>query len=107
MTAAVIAQSVRILRQSSLLAELYAWQAYLQGLHLKAAMYDRALDLEMFARCTNLSERIVSCYCEGFREEWVLGPHAENPQAFTVEMSSEHDVYALFLSMAHQLRSAS
>lgn len=44
MTRAVIAQSVRILRERSLLAELYAWQAHLQGLHLKAAMYDREAD---------------------------------------------------------------
>jgi len=43
-TRAVIAQSVRILRQNSLLAEQYAWAAHLQGLHLKAAMYDREAD---------------------------------------------------------------
>ena len=66
----------------------------------------RPLDLAMFAHSTDLSNRIDSCYCEGFREEWVLGPHAKNPRAFTVEMNGEHDVYALFLSMAHQLRGA-
>lgn len=44
MTRAIIAESVRILRQRSLLADLYAWQAHLQGLHLKAAQYDREAD---------------------------------------------------------------
>jgi len=43
-TRAVIAQSVRILRQSSLLAEQLAWAAHLAGLHLKAAQYDREAD---------------------------------------------------------------
>ena len=62
------------------------------------------VDLALFKSRVNLSERIAPCYCEGFREEWVLGAHAENPRAFTVEMGSEHDVYALFLSMAAQLR---
>lgn len=44
MTAAIIARSVRILRQSSLLAESLAWKAHLDGLHLKAAHYDREAD---------------------------------------------------------------
>jgi len=43
-TAAVIARSVRILRQSSLLAEQLAWAAHLAGLHLKAAHFDREAD---------------------------------------------------------------
>lgn len=41
MTAAVIARSVRILRQSSLLAEQYAWEAHLQGRYVLSARYDR------------------------------------------------------------------
>lgn len=44
MTAAVIARSVRILRQSSLLAESFAWQAHLKGLHVLSAHYDREAD---------------------------------------------------------------
>ena len=44
MTRAIIAESVRILRRSSLLADQLAWQAHLQGLHLKAAQYDREAD---------------------------------------------------------------
>ena len=44
MTAAIIQRSVRILRQSSLLAESFAWAAHLQGLHVLAAHYDREAD---------------------------------------------------------------
>jgi len=43
-TRAVIAESVRILRRSPLLAESLAWQAYMAGLPLKAAQYDREAD---------------------------------------------------------------
>lgn len=44
MTAAVIARSVRILRQSSLAAESLAWEAHLQGRHVLSAHYDREAD---------------------------------------------------------------
>ena len=44
MTAAIISRSVRILRQSSLLAESLAWKAHLEGYPLKAAHYDREAD---------------------------------------------------------------
>ena len=44
MTAAIISRSVRILRQSSLLAESFAWQAHLAGLHVLSAHYNREAD---------------------------------------------------------------
>ena len=44
MTAAVIQRSVRILRQSSLLAEQYAWETHIKGLHVLSAHYDREAD---------------------------------------------------------------
>ena len=62
------------------------------------------VDLSAFASRTNLAEQINPVYCEGFDESLVLGPHATSPRRFTVSIGDEYDVYALFLTMAHQLR---
>lgn len=44
-------------------------------------------------------------YCSGFRGDWVLGAYENiETRAFTVEMWSQYDVYALFMTIAHQLR---
>ena len=65
---------------------------------------ERPIDLAPMGHLVDPTERVHSVYCEGFREEWVLGSHATDPRRFTVEMSREHDVYAMFLLIAHQLR---
>lgn len=58
MTAAIIQCSVRILRQSSLLAEAYAWQAHLAGLHVLSAHYDREAD-RLWARSEQVAKAEV------------------------------------------------
>lgn len=58
MTAAVIARSVRILRQSSLLAEQYAWEAHLQGRYVLSAHYDREAD-SLWARSEQVAKAEV------------------------------------------------
>ena len=58
MTAAIIARSVRILRQSSLLAEQYAWETHLKGLHVLSAHYDREAD-SLWARSEDVAKAEV------------------------------------------------
>ena len=58
MTALVIARSVRILRQSSLLAEAYAWETHLKGLHVLSAHYDREAD-RLWARSEDVAKAEV------------------------------------------------
>ena len=58
MTAAIIARSVRILRQSSLLAEAFAWQAHLAGLHVLSAHYDHEAD-RLWARSEQVAKAEV------------------------------------------------
>lgn len=63
----------------------------------------RAVDLSAFAdRMTK--EPCDSIYCYGFDARWVYNTPAFNPCIFTVQMSSRYDIYAMFLSIAHQLR---
>lgn len=58
MTAAIISRSVRILRQSSLLAEQYAWETHLKGLHVLSAHYDREAD-RLWARSEQVAKAEV------------------------------------------------
>ena len=63
----------------------------------------RAVDLSMFDGMMS-KEPCNPMYCSGFTHGWVYGPRSLNPSVFTVEMGSRYDIYAMFLSIAHQLR---
>ena len=39
---------------------------------------------------------INSCYCEGFKDEWVFPAYNDNKENFTVEIRSNHDLYCFF-----------
>lgn len=63
----------------------------------------KPVDLSMFVG--RMSDKPCNpMYCSGFESRWVYGPPSLNPCVFTVEMWSQYDVYAMFLSIAHQLR---
>lgn len=40
---------------------------------------------------------ISRCYCEGFPDGWVFGPYGLDRRRFTVEIGTEHDLYAFCL----------
>lgn len=63
----------------------------------------RPVDLSMFEGRMSTTP-CVPMYCSGFAEHWVYNTPAYNPCVFTVEMMSRYDIYALFMSIAHQLR---
>lgn len=44
-------------------------------------------------------KKISSCYCEGFKEEWVFDCYENNKKKFTVELYDKYDVYTfMFLT---------
>lgn len=65
----------------------------------------KPVDLSMFD--SRMSDKpCVPMYCSGFEDRWVYGTRAHNPCVFTVEMWSQYDIYAMFMTIAHQLRTA-
>lgn len=65
----------------------------------------RPVDLSMFkAQGARLSEPVNPVYCEGFEDRWVLGSYDQDPCAFTIELNDDYALYALFMTIAHQLR---
>ena len=55
------------------------------------------LDLDLEGLC-GISEPISSCYCEGFRTEWVFPAYSHDKTKFTVEVMDKHGLYTfLFL----------
>jgi len=43
-------------------------------------------------------------YCEGFKDEWILGSYSDNNQEFTVEIQSgEHRLWTFFFLLNEQL----
>jgi hypothetical protein len=65
----------------------------------------RAVDLSMFKdRMT--AEALSPIYCYGFSDSWVKGPYTPDALLFTVQMWSQHDIYAMFMFITHQLRAA-
>lgn len=63
----------------------------------------RPVDLSMFDDRMS-TEACNPLYCSGFDARWVLGPKSHYPMAFTVEMGSREDIYAMFLFINHALR---
>lgn len=63
----------------------------------------RAVDLSMFKDRMS-TEPCDPMYCYGFENRWVYNTPEHNPCVFTVQMGSRYDIYALFMSIAHQLR---
>lgn len=65
----------------------------------------RQVDLAMFkAQGARLDEPVNAVYCEGFEGRWVLGSYDHDPCAFTIELNDSYALYALFMTIAHQLR---
>lgn len=46
------------------------------------------------------SQEICECYCEGFPRGTVLGSHAKDPRAFTVDAYRSEDVASLLAAVA-------
>lgn len=63
----------------------------------------RVVDLSMFDDRVS-KEAIDPLYCSGFEGRWVKGPRSVDPCAFTTQVWSQHDLYAMFLSISHQVR---
>jgi len=51
----------------------------------------------------NPNEKINSCYCEGFEEDWVWGSYNDNNCYFTVELQSEYDLYTFIRFIAMKI----
>ncbi len=49
------------------------------------------------------TERISSVYCEGFPEECVYGPYAENNRQFTLELHSDYNLFTFFWIFARSV----
>jgi len=64
---------------------------------------DISLDGLEKTRLFNPSEKIDSCYCEGFEENWVCGSYNDDHCHFTVELNTEYDLYTLIRIIAMQI----
>lgn len=50
-------------------------------------------------------ENISSCYCEGFKKEWILGSYESNKKEFTVELApGEHHMWTFLFLLNEQLK---
>lgn len=61
------------------------------------------VDMSMFANKMS-TEPCNPIYCSGFDTRWVMGPPGLDQCVFTATMGLSHDIYAMFLIIAHQLR---
>ena len=43
----------------------------------------------------NGEEQILSCYCEGFKDEWIYLPYSRNKKRFTVELRTDYHMWTL------------
>ena len=46
---------------------------------------------------------ISPCYCEGFDDSWVYEPYSKNKKNFTVELSSNYDLYTFMFLILNQI----
>lgn len=63
----------------------------------------RPVDLSQFKDVMSMDRQDPS-YCYGFEGRWVYPSPEESPTIWTTRMSSTYDIYAVFMSIAHQLR---
>lgn len=62
------------------------------------------MDMDLDRLC-GTKEPIPTCYCEGFRTEWVFPPYSQNKEKFTVEIRDKYQLYTfLFLLRRAALR---
>lgn len=59
--------------------------------------FDIELPEEILTNLTLRGEKINSCYCEGFKDEWIFDSYMENKKEFTIEIgSSLYSLYTFF-----------
>ena len=52
---------------------------------------------KLLSNSTLRGEKILSCYCEGFSEDWIWDSYMENKQKFTIEIgASLYDLHTFF-----------
>lgn len=62
------------------------------------------VDLDVdFMELFNYENKINSCYCEGFRDDWVYDSYSKNKQKFTCEIANNNRLFMFFWVIKYNL----
>ena len=70
--------------------------------------FDVEIPEELLSGVVLRGEKIHSCYCEGFKEEWIWDSYLNNKKKFTIEIgASLYELYTFFFLLSVQVNKES
>lgn len=70
--------------------------------------FEIELPEELLTNSTLSGEKINSCYCEGFKNEWIWDSYMKNKKEFTIEIgASLYDLYTFFFLLSVEVNKES
>lgn len=70
--------------------------------------FEIPLPQELLSNQSRTTEKINSCYCEGFEKEWILDSYLNNKREFTIEIgSSLYELYTFFFLLSVEVNKES